>query len=252
MQKLMGLVRRCVDDYHMIEAGDRIAVGVSGGKDSLALLVLLAGLREYFNKPYELEAITIDMGLGMDYSQVAALCEQWNVPYTVVKTEIAPIIFDHRKEKNPCSMCAKMRRGALNQAILDKGFNKLALGHHREDAEETLLMSVLYEARLHTFHPVTHMEDSGVTVIRPMVYAPEREIIHLAKKYAVPVVKNPCPADGHTTRQEMKDMLEELSRRYLALKDEVKEAEQIRKGVYAILREENRNAQPTHKQDFDR
>ena len=118
MQKLMGLVRRCVDDYNMIEAGDKIAVGVSGGKDSLVLLVLLAGLREYFNKPFELEAVTIDMGLGMDYSAVERLCAEIGVPYTVVKTEIGPIIFDHRKEKNPCSMCAKMRRGALNQAIL--------------------------------------------------------------------------------------------------------------------------------------
>ena len=123
MQKLMGLVRRCVDDYNMINAGDRIAVGVSGGKDSLVLLVLLAGLREYFNKPFELEAITIDMGLGMDYSEIRKLCEDIRVPYTVVKTEIAPIIFEHRKEKNPCSMCAKMRRGALNQAILERGFN---------------------------------------------------------------------------------------------------------------------------------
>ena len=161
MQKLMGLVRRCVDDYHMIEAGDRIAVGVSGGKDSLALLILLAGLREYFNKPYELEAITIDMGLGMDYSQVAALCEEWKVPYTVVKTEIAPIIFDHRKEKNPCSMCAKMRRGALNQAILDKGFNKLALGHHYDDAVETFLMSLLFEGRINCFQPVTNLDRTG-------------------------------------------------------------------------------------------
>ena len=127
MQKLMGLVRRCVDDYNMISEGDKIAVGVSGGKDSLVLLVLLAGLREYFNKPFELEAITIDMGLGMDYSPIQQLCDSIRVPYTVVKTEIAPIIFDHRKEKNPCSMCSKMRRGALNQAILDKGFNKLAL-----------------------------------------------------------------------------------------------------------------------------
>ena len=137
MQKLMGLVRRCVDDYHMIEAGDKIAVGVSGGKDSLVLLVLLAGLREYFDKPYELEAITIDMGLGMDYSGVQALCDRLEVPYTIVQTQIAPIIFDYRKEKNPCSMCAKMRRGALNQAILEKGFNKLALGHHYDDAVET-------------------------------------------------------------------------------------------------------------------
>lgn len=128
MQKLMGLVRRCVDDYHMIEAGDRIAVGVSGGKDSLALLILLAGLREYFNKPYELEAITIDMGLGMDYSQVAALCEEWNVPYTVVKTEIAPIIFDHRKEKNPCSMCAKMRRGGAESGDSGQGLQQAGAG----------------------------------------------------------------------------------------------------------------------------
>ena len=134
MQKLMGLVRRCVDDYNMIEAGDKIAVGVSGGKDSLALLVLLAGLQEYFDKPFELEAVTIDMGLGMDYGEVEKLCARIHVPYTVVKTEIGPIIFDHRKEKNPCSMCAKMRRGALNQAILEKGFNKLALGHHYDDA----------------------------------------------------------------------------------------------------------------------
>ena len=123
MQKLMGLVRRCVDDYNMIQEGDRIAVGVSGGKDSLVLLVLLAGLREYFNKPFELEAVTIDMGLGMDYSAVQSLCDEIRVPYTIVNTEIAPIIFEHRKEKNPCSMCAKMRRGALNQAILDLGFN---------------------------------------------------------------------------------------------------------------------------------
>ena len=127
MQKLMGLMRRCIDDYDMIQAGDKIAVGVSGGKDSLVLLRLLAGLRAYFNKPFTLEAITIDMGLGMDYSPIQELCDSIRIPYTVVKTEIAPIIFEHRKEKNPCSMCSKMRRGALNQAILDKGFNKLAL-----------------------------------------------------------------------------------------------------------------------------
>ena len=139
MQKMMGLIRRCVDDYDMIQAGDKIAVGVSGGKDSLVLLVLLAGLRAYFNKPFQLEAITIDMGLGMDYTPVARLCGELNVPYHIVKTEIAPIIFDHRKEKNPCSMCAKMRRGALNQAILDLGFNKLALGHHYDDAVETFV-----------------------------------------------------------------------------------------------------------------
>ena len=158
MQKLMGLVRRCVDDYDMIAEGDRIAVGVSGGKDSLVLLVLLAGLREYFTKSFELEAITIDMGLGMDYSAVENLCREINVPYTIVKTEIAPIIFEHRKEKNPCSLCAKMRRGALNQAILERGFNKLALGHHYDDAVETFLMSLLFEGRISCFQPVTNLD----------------------------------------------------------------------------------------------
>ena len=221
MQKLMGLVRRCVDDYHMIEAGDRIAVGVSGGKDSLALLILLAGLREYFNKPYELEAITIDMGLGMDYSQVAALCEQWNVPYTVVKTEIAPIIFDHRKEKNPCSMCAKMRRGALNQAILDKGFNKLALGHHYDDAVETFLMSLLFEARISCFQPVTHLDRTDVTQIRPMLYLEEKDIRAFAEKQGLPIVHNECPADHHTKREEVKDLIRELSKTYPHLKSNV-------------------------------
>ena len=221
MQKLMGLVRRCVDDYHMIEAGDRIAVGVSGGKDSLALLVLLAGLREYFNKPYELEAITIDMGLGMDYSQVAALCEEWNVPYTVVKTEIAPIIFDHRKEKNPCSMCAKMRRGALNQAILDKGFNKLALGHHYDDAVETLLMNLLFEGRIGCFQPVTFLDRTGVTQIRPLLYCHEDDIRRVALREGLPIVHNPCPMDGHSRRQEVKELIASLEERYPDLKQKL-------------------------------
>lgn len=221
MQKLMGLVRRCVDDYHMIEAGDRIAVGVSGGKDSLALLVLLAGLREYFNKPYELEAITIDMGLGMDYSQVAALCEEWNVPYTVVKTEIAPIIFDHRKEKNPCSMCAKMRRGALNDLIAEHGFNKVALGHHFDDAAETFLMSLLYEGRIGCFEPVTYLSRSGVTQIRPMLYIGEKAIEHFAQSRQLPVVHNVCPADKHTKRQEVKELIAQLQTQYPDLKSKI-------------------------------
>ena len=139
MQKLMGLMRRCIQDYDMIQNGDRVAVGVSGGKDSLVLLKLLAGLREYSDKTFSVEAITIDMGLGMDFSGIEALCRELNVPFHLVKTEIGPIIFDYRREKNPCSMCAKMRRGALNQALLDLGMNKLALGHHYEVAVEHLL-----------------------------------------------------------------------------------------------------------------
>ena len=221
MQKLMGLVRRCVDDYHMIEAGDRIAVGVSGGKDSLALLVLLAGLREYFNKPYELEAITIDMGLGMDYSQVAALCEEWNVPYTVVKTEIAPIIFDHRKEKNPCSLCAKLRRGSLNTALTEKGIRKIALGHHYDDAVETLLMNLLFEGRIGCFQPVTFLDRTGVTQIRPLLYCHEDDIRRVALRENLPIVHNPCPMDGHSRRQEVKELIASLEERYPDLKQKL-------------------------------
>lgn len=221
MQKLMGLVRRCVDDYHMIEEGDRIAVGVSGGKDSLVLLVLLAGLRQYFGKPFQLEAITIDMGLGMDYSGVAALCDKWAVPYTVVPTEIAPIIFDYRKEKNPCSMCAKMRRGALNQAILDKGFNKLALGHHYDDAVETFLMSLLFEGRISCFQPVTELDRTGITQIRPMLYIHEKTVDNFATRMELPVLQNRCPVDKATKREEVKQLIYDLSQTYPDLKERI-------------------------------
>lgn len=221
MQKLMGLMRRCVEDYDMIAPGDKIAVGVSGGKDSLVLLVLLAGLREYYQKPFELEAITIDMGLSMDYSGVEALCRQWEVPYTIVNTQIAPIIFDHRKEKNPCSMCAKMRRGALNQAILDKGFNKLALGHHFDDAVETFVMSLLFEGRISCFQPVTDLDRTGITQIRPMLYIHERTVDNFAARQQLPVVANRCPVDKATKREEVKQLIYQLSQTYPDLKERI-------------------------------
>ena len=221
MQKLMGLMRRCVDDYDMISAGDKIAVGVSGGKDSLVLLVLLAGLKQYFNKPFELEAITIDMGLGMDYSPIEQLCTQIGVPYTIVKTEIAPIIFDHRKEKNPCSMCAKMRRGALNQAILDRGFNKLALGHHYDDAVETFVMNLLFEGRIGCFQPVTDLDRTGIVQIRPMLYLHERTIDNFALRADLPVIENRCPVDKETKREEVKQLVFQLSSRYPELKERI-------------------------------
>ena len=221
MQKLVGLVRRCVEDYHMIEAGDRIAVGVSGGKDSLALLVLLAELRKYHNKPFELEAITIDMGLGMDYSGIQRLCEELNVHLTIVNTEIAPIIFQHRKEKNPCSMCSKMRRGALNQALLDRGFNKLALGHHYDDAVETFLMSLLFEGRISCFQPVTNLDRSGVIQIRPMLYIHERTVDNFVSRLGLPVLENRCPVDKTTKREEVKQLIFDLSARYPDLKERV-------------------------------
>ncbi len=221
MQKLMGLVRRCVDDYNMIREGDRIAVGVSGGKDSLVLLVLLAGLREYFNKPFELEAVTIDMGLGMDYGPVEELCRSVQVPYTVVKTQIAPIIFDHRKEKNPCSMCSKMRRGALNQAILDKGFNKLALGHHYDDAVETFVMNLLFEGRIGCFQPVTDLDRTGITQIRPMLYIHEKTVDNFAVRRGLPVIENRCPVDKSTKREEVKQLVYDLSKTYPDLKERI-------------------------------
>ena len=221
MQKLMGLMRRCIDDYDMIQAGDKIAVGVSGGKDSLVLLRLLAGLRAYFNKPFTLEAITIDMGLGMDYSAIEGLCRELDVPYTIVKTEIAPIIFDHRKEKNPCSMCAKMRRGALNQAILERGFNVLALGHHYDDAVETFVMNLLFEGRIGCFQPVTNLDRTGIIQIRPMLYIHEKTVDNFARRMELPVIENRCPVDKTTKRGEVKALIYELTQRYPDLKDRI-------------------------------
>lgn len=221
MQKLMGLVRRCVEDYHMIEDGDKIAVGVSGGKDSLVLLELLAALRGYHNKSFSLCAITIDMGLGMDYSGIAEMCGRLEVPYTVIKTEIGPIVFDYRKEKNPCSMCSKMRRGALNQALLDLGCNKLALGHHFDDAVETFLMSLLYEGRISCFQPVTHLDRTGVTQIRPMLYIHEKTVDSFAKRMDLPVLLNRCPVDKHTKREEVKELIYELVKTYPDLKERI-------------------------------
>ncbi len=221
MQKLIGLVRRCVEDYQMIAPGDRIGVGVSGGKDSLALLVFLKELQKYNSSPFHLEAITVDMGLGMDYTGIAALCEQLDVPFTLVKTEIAPIIFDHRKEKNPCSMCSKMRRGALNQALFDRGLNKLALGHHYDDAVETFVMSLLYEGRISCFQPVTDLDRTGIVQIRPMLYIHERTIDSFAERQALPVVSNRCPVDKTTKREEVKSLIYTLSATYPDLKERV-------------------------------
>lgn len=215
MQKLLSLLRSCADDYSMIEEGDRIAVGVSGGKDSLTLLVLMAALQKFYPKHFTLEAVCIDMGLGgMDFSPVKQLCESLSVPFTRVQTEIGKIIFDYRKEKNPCSMCAKMRRGALTNALVERGYNKVALGHHYDDAVETFMMSLLYEGRISCFQPVTYLDRTGITQIRPMLYLTEQQIAHFAERQQLPVVHNTCPADKHTKREEIKQLVYELSGRY--------------------------------------
>lgn len=222
MQKLVGLTRRCVEDYNMIEAGDTIAVGVSGGKDSMALLRLLAALREYYPKPFQVEAITIDLGFpDMDFAPVADFCRQLDVPYTIVPTQIKTVVFDLRKEKNPCSICAKMRRGALNETITQRGIHKIALGHHHDDAVETFLMSLLFEARISCFQPVTYLDRTGVTQIRPMLYIPEKSIEHFVQREHLPVVENQCPADKTSKRHEIKELIYELAGRYPDLKTNV-------------------------------
>lgn len=219
MQKMMGLVRRCIEDYNMISPGDRIAVGVSGGKDSLVLLQVLAGLRQYMD--FTLEAITIDMGLGMDFSGIEKMCNELDVPYHIIYTQIGPIIFDHRKEKNPCSMCSKMRRGALNQAIVDLGIRKIALGHHYDDAVETFVMSLFYEGRISCFQPVTDLDRTGVIQIRPMLYVHEKTAQNFADRMALPVVHNRCPVDKHTKREEIKQLVYDLSQTYPDLKERI-------------------------------
>lgn len=222
MQNMMGRIRRCAEDYNMIAEGDKIAVGVSGGKDSLTLLYLLAALRRYYPAHYELQAVTIDMGLpGMDFSPVAALCEKLEVPYQIKKTEIGPIIFDYRHEKNPCSMCAKMRRGALNNVLRERNLNKLALGHHFDDAVETYMMSLLFEGRISCFQPVTFLDRSGVTQIRPLIYAGEQKITNLARELNVPIVENPCPEDKGSKRYEIKQLLKTMSVQYPDMKSKI-------------------------------
>ena len=226
MNRILSLVRRCVEDYEMIAPGDRIAVGVSGGKDSLLTLAALAKLREFYPVPYEVEAITLDMGHadglpGMDFAPIAAYCRELGVPYTVIPSEIQHIIFDLRREKNPCSMCAKMRRGALHNALKDMGITKIALGHHFDDAVETFFLSLFYEGRLSCFQPVTYLDRTGVTQIRPLLYCPEWMLRKAAATIPLPVVFNPCPADGATKRQEIKELLRSLSQQYPDLRERV-------------------------------
>lgn len=219
MQKLLSLFRSCVDDYQMIADGDRIAVGVSGGKDSLTLLVLMSALQKFYPLHFTLEAICVDMGLdGMDFSAVEKLCQELGIPFTRVETQISKIIFEHRKEKNPCSMCSKMRRGALSNALVERGFNKVALGHHYDDAVETFMMSLIYEGRISCFQPVTYLDRTGITQIRPMLYISEQAVTHFAKRQALPIISNTCPADKQTKREEIKQLIFELCGRYPNLK----------------------------------
>lgn len=219
MRRVLSYVRRAVDDYEMIREGDRIAVGVSAGKDSLTLLCALAEMRRFYPKKYEVVAITVDMGFpGADFSAIAALCESLNVPYRVVKTDISTIIFDIRKEKNPCSLCAKMRRGALHNAAKEMGCAAVALGHHFDDVVDTFMLNLFFEGRIGCFQPVTYLTRTELRLIRPMLYMPEKDVRYFANKEKLPVIKSPCPADGNTERAEMKQLLTDLEHRYKGLR----------------------------------
>ena len=222
MQRILGLVRRCVEDYHMIEPGDRVAVGVSGGKDSLLTLAALARLREFYPVSFTVEAITLEMGMpGMDFGGVAELCQALEVPYTRIQVPVYQILFEERREKNPCSLCAKLRRGSLNTALTERGIHKIALGHHYDDAVETLLMNLLFEGRIGCFQPVTYLDRTGVTQIRPLLYCHEDDIRRVAMREGLPIVHNPCPMDGHSRRQEVKELILTLRAQYPKLKEHI-------------------------------
>lgn len=220
LQQVLSKVRKSIDDYHMIEEGDKIAVGISGGKDSLTLLYALCHLRHFYPQKFEIYAITVDMGFqNVNFDEIKALCNSLDVKYTIIKTEISQIIFETRKESNPCSLCAKMRKGALNDAIKKIGCNKVAYAHHKDDAIETMLMSLIYEGRLHTFSPVTYLERTELTVIRPLIYMNEVDIIGFVNKHDVPVLKSTCPVDGQTKREYIKNLLRQINLENPGVKD---------------------------------
>ena len=212
LQRLLSLLRQAIDQYNMIEDGDHIAIGISGGKDSLTLLYGLANLQRFYPKSFRLSAITVDMGLDtMDLETVKALCAGFNVPYEVIPTEIGKILFEARKESNPCALCAKMRKGALNQKAMELGCNKIAYAHHKDDIIETAMMSLLYEGRFYAFPPVTHLDRTDLTVIRPLMLVSEADVKGFRNKYQLPVCKNPCPMDGHTHREYVKNLIRGLN-----------------------------------------
>lgn len=208
IEHILSHARKAVEEYDMISSGDRIAVGVSGGKDSLTLLCALAKLKRVLQLEYDIVAITIDMGLpGSDFSKIAELCRELEIEYHVIKTEIYEIIFNVRQEKNPCSLCARMRRGALHDACIELGCKKIALGHHYDDVVETFMLNLFFEGRVGAFSPVTYLSRKDITMIRPLIYTPEKEIKAFSSGASLPVVKSSCPADGNTERAKMKEYL---------------------------------------------
>ena len=221
-KRLLSFVRRAVDDYGLIEEGDKIAVGVSGGKDSLTLLATLADLRRFYPKKFDIVAITVDMGFeGGDFTPIVNFCKEIGVEYIIEKTEIARIIFDVRQESNPCSLCAKMRRGCLHAAAVNAGCNKVALGHHYDDAVETFMMNLFFEGRLGCFSPKSYLSNRKITLIRPLLYATEKDVQYYTRRKELPVITSLCPEDHATERENMKNLLSDLERTNKGLKHRI-------------------------------
>lgn len=220
LQQLLSYTRKAVDEYQMIEEGDHIAVGISGGKDSLTLLYALHGLKRFYPKKFELSAITVDLEYEEFHLEpIEELCASLDVPYKIVRTDIAHILFEERKESNPCSLCAKMRKGALNDAVKEMGCNKVAYAHHKDDIIETMLLSLIFEGRFHSFSPKTYLDRMDLTVIRPMMFVDEMDVIGFKNKYDLPVVKSKCPVDGHTKRQYAKELVKQLNQEHQGAKE---------------------------------
>lgn len=211
MQKLLSKTRQAIKEYNLIEDGDKIAVGLSGGKDSLTLLHILKNYQRFSPEKFELIAITLNPG-GVDNSPLHELCKNLDVPFYEIQTDIKEIVFDIKKEKNPCSLCANLRRGALNDNAQRLGCNKVALGHHKDDALETLMLSISYEGRINCFSPKSFMPKNNLTLIRPMVFIEESQIRKAASEYNFPIIENPCPADGKTKREDMKSLIRNLDK----------------------------------------
>lgn len=224
-QKLLSLIRQAIEDYHMIEEGDKIAVGVSGGKDSLTLLYAMKLLQEFYPKKFELYAITCNVGFeGMDFSGVADFCKNLKVPYEQVDTKIAEIVFEGNKNARPCSLCAKLRKGAMYKRLGELGINKIAYAHNKDDFIETALMSLIYEGRFYAFPPVTVLPEAGVTVIRPMMHVAEKGVANFVRDQRIKVVKNTCPVDGSTKREYAKQLMEQINRDNPGAKDRMMHA----------------------------
>ena len=224
MQHILSTVRQAVDKYGMIEENDTVAVGLSGGKDSIVLLASLDRLKNFYPKKFSVVGISVDMGFDDAediYAPVREFCAEHEIPYHIEKTKIKEIVFDVRKEKNPCSLCAKLRRGALVSCAKELGAGKLALGHHLDDAAETFMLTLVNESRIGCYSPVTVYEDTAVTVIRPLIYTREADIRSLVKKENLPVVKSPCPEDGNTDRAEIKNVIRELEINHRGLKKRI-------------------------------